>query len=287
MTLKYHYSPNAHTWTRCVAQTPDNCPFGAAKSEHADRTGIAHDHGGIIAGNREGEAKETTVTPVVGGVYAVFTPNGDARTYDRSGALIPARKRRAYLEDVILPELASEQSAKDDELGLTAELRKRLAERAQVETFEQIKLPALTFAAPDTDVVINRAAPRIAGPVAPGTATGWGVPTPAVPPRSSPVMPQVSPNAPLQSAPVMPQAKRSAPAPAPGGGRRSVRVTPNAKTRRRLRAVRRTQRAIRLYRSYNRTMNRVAKPGSAPAPQGKADILDGFLGWFFLLFDLD
>lgn len=111
MTLKYHFSPHLQSWTRCVAQQPASCPFGGG-TEHLDRTGIAKSDGGVITLFQNGGVKESTVTPCIGGIYAVLADNGEFRTYTTSGDLIPAKDRAQHLREVIMPKLRG-QSAKD------------------------------------------------------------------------------------------------------------------------------------------------------------------------------
>lgn len=170
MTLKYHYSPNSSTWTRCVAQSQEACPFGG--EDHGDRTSIAnHHHGGVL---QDSAARESTVTPVVAGVYAVFTADQHARTYTAKGNLIPAADRARYFKKLIVPKLAEEQSTEVDEDDLGAALNRQL---------RQIVLPPIEFSEGSDGVVVRRSAPLPAD-ASPG---GGGAPHSASPkPRLTP-----------------------------------------------------------------------------------------------------
>lgn len=112
MTLQYHYSPRAEAWTRCVASSPAACPF-TDEAHHTDRTGLAHRDGGVLSLQQNGVEQRFMVTPVMAGVYGVASPKGTARTYREDGRLISSRQRGRYLEEVLLPRAAVEQSAKE------------------------------------------------------------------------------------------------------------------------------------------------------------------------------
>lgn len=158
MTLKYHYSPNSGAWTRCVAQSQEACPFGG--EDHGDRTSIAnHHHGGVL---QDSAARESTVTPVIAGVYAVFTADQHARTYTAKGNLIPAADRARYFKKLIAPKLAVEQPAEVDEDDLGSALNRQL---------RQIVLPPIEFSEGSDGVVVRRSAPLPAdSPPSGGTA---------------------------------------------------------------------------------------------------------------------
>lgn len=251
MTLKYHYSPNSGAWTRCVAQSQEACPFGG--EDHGDRTSIANrHHGGVL---QDSAARESTVTPVIAGVYAVFTADEHARTYTAKGNLIPAADRARYFKKLIAPKLAEEQSADVDGDDLGAALNRQL---------RQIVLPPIEFREQSDEVVIRRSAPVVAGPA----SSGGSVPlTPAsVPPLKAKANTQQA-------------AKAQA---------RALAHKKKAKARRRNKAIKNCRRAIRSFKAIDRKLGKVAGVGGGgSSSKGKSDVLDGFLDWFLDLFELD
>jgi hypothetical protein len=267
MTQVFHLSPNGK-WMRCAAQTADACPFKEGSGVHADKPGIAQRHGGVIGDTRRGEPQETIITPVVAGMYAVFAPNGDARTFDEQGNFISSDKRSNHLEEVILPKLFDKQLTQADELGLNKALRQKLLaprdDQSKDGAYEQAVLPRIKFNDNNKPVVIRRAAPAVAGPAATPTTSSVSH-TPKTP----------KPPTPQQLATAAAKAKAQAKA---------------ARRRKRKKTIKRTRTAIRAFKAYDRQLNKVAKVGGSGASVGSGgsgDWMDGLFSWFLDLFDLD
>lgn len=255
--MQFHINPDGD-WTRCVASTPDACPF--KHLSHGDRTDIAVQHGGGVV--QDSAAREALITPVVGGVYAVFPGSGDARTYTDKGELIQARNRPDYFNKTILPKLVAGGGSAFDR-----RVRSLMTEQTVRDGDKELKqwvLPKLEFNDKDDTVVIRRAAPIVAGPTparTPPATTTKATPLRATPSTSGTQAPQ-------QSAKAVAKAKAQAKA--------------DKKARRR-KVVKHCRRAVKMGKAYNRQMNKVV---GAKSSSKTDDFMDGFLSWFFELFDV-